>query len=277
VLTIWYLANDAVTEWLVASLNSLRAVEPDVVVKVIPYDDRIERLRRLLPRWNADIVDWPLNDYDALGETIGVRASTKGMFRKLLVLGLSDGPNLYIDSDTVVLRKLTPFVDAFTQSGADLAVADCDVPQVFHPGPLAERTLGFNAGFFIVRAGLIELSSLQTFTTDALRVADQFVIDNVDQPFLNFVCDEAEWDVRTITQLVPGTPYCTWSEQAIDPIQPWIHWAGRQLVRDMSYRSLWVRWRLEGAPPAQKVRFRLGETRTALTKAGRHLVTRRSA
>jgi hypothetical protein len=108
VLTIWYLANDAVTEWLVASINSLRAVEPDVDVRVIPYDDRIERLCRLLPRYNADIVDWPLNDYDALGETIGVRASARGMFRKLALLGLLDGPNLYIDADTVILRQLRP-------------------------------------------------------------------------------------------------------------------------------------------------------------------------
>jgi hypothetical protein len=183
------------------------------------------------------------------------------MFRKLALLGLSDGPNLYIDSDTVILRQLLPFADAWSESGADLAVADADVPQAFHPGPLAQRTLGFNAGFFIARAGLTDLSNLQTLATDALRVVDQFVIENVDQPFFNFVCDEAGWDVRTITQLVPGTPYCTWSERAIDPVQPWIHWAGRSLAYDMSHRELWVRWRLEGAAPAEKARFRLGETR----------------
>jgi hypothetical protein len=277
VLTIWYLANDAVTEWVVASMNSLRAVEPDVAVKVIPYDDRIEQLCHLLPRWNADIVDWPLSDYDALGETVGARPSARGMFRKLALLGLSDGPNLYIDSDTVILRQLLPFADAWSESGADLAVADADVPQAFHPGPLAQRTLGFNAGFFIARAGLTDLSNLQTLATDALRVVDQFVIENVDQPFFNFVCDEAGWDVRTITQLVPGTPYCTWSERAIDPVQPWIHWAGRSLAYDMSHRELWVRWRLEGAAPAEKARFRLGETRTALKRTVRHLATRRSA
>jgi hypothetical protein len=214
---VWYLANDAVTEWLVASMNSLRAVEPNVVVKVIPYDDRIERLCHLLPRWDAEILDWPLNDYDGLGETIGVRAGARGMFWKFALLGLSDGPNLYIDADTVVRRQLRPFVDAWSRSGADLAVADSDVKQVFHKGPLAERTVGFNAGFFIARAGLIDLSNLQEFATAALRVLDQFVIGNNEQPFLNFVCDEAGWDVRTITQLVPGAPLCTWSElTAID-------------------------------------------------------------
>jgi hypothetical protein len=175
------------------------------------------------------------------------------------------------------LRQLRPFVDAWNQSGSDLAVADCDIPQVFHRGPLAERTLGFNAGFFIARAGLIDLSNLQTFATDALRVADQFVIECADQPFFNFVCDEAGWDVRTITQLAPGTPSCTWSERAIDPVQPWIHWAGCPLVHDMSHRALWARWRLEGSAPAEKMRFRLGETRASLTRTARHLATRRRA
>jgi hypothetical protein len=274
VLTIWYLANDAVTEWLTASMNSLRAVEPDVVVKVLPYDDRIDRLSQLLPRWNAELVDWPLSQYDTLGGAIGVR-DRAALFRKLALLGLSDGPNLYIDADTIIRRQLRPFVDAWSQSGADLAVADCDVKEVFHPGSLAERTLGFNAGFFIARAGLIELSDLQTFARDALPVLDQFVIGNPEQSFFNFVCDEAEWEVRTITQLAPGTPLCTWSEVAIDPAQPWVHWAGRNLVPDMSHRALWVRWRLEGASPGEKLTFRLRETRTRLRRTVRYLSPRR--
>lgn len=124
---VYTLANDAVYDQLIALLNSIECnVDPDVLVCVIPFDKRIEKIRReidsrknawlfedqaLIQRWEnfAEEV-W---SYHPKANKRGVRYSPygKGHHRKFVVF---DGPFqqfVFYDADSLAMKPLNSVVE----------------------------------------------------------------------------------------------------------------------------------------------------------------------
>jgi hypothetical protein len=81
---IYFLANDNVLDWLIASINSIRAYGCDMPIVIIPFDDRIEGVARFAERRNATIwFDDSQRELDELGAFLGFSKTNRHLYRKL--------------------------------------------------------------------------------------------------------------------------------------------------------------------------------------------------
>src|SRR5579883_2781869 len=103
---VYVLANDHVLDLAIACLNSFRHHNPDVPLCLIPFDGRIQEIRKLQNKYRFTIFDNEplLRRCDEISRRFHSRVF--GHYRKLVMW---DGPFdrfVYIDSDTVTLRNL---------------------------------------------------------------------------------------------------------------------------------------------------------------------------
>lgn len=115
------LANDAVIGDLTALCESVRRHDPQLPLTVIPFDDRVERTRRLLAGFGFDLFSGPqLEEMDELGrrywpgETFRPRT-----MRKFCAFTGAYERFLFLDSDIVLFESMEPFFAAFRASTSD--------------------------------------------------------------------------------------------------------------------------------------------------------------
>src|SRR3954464_6851085 len=122
---VYFLANDPHIEWVRAFLESVRAWNRDIPIRMIPYDDRIERLSKLCSTYDFRVHSDPaLHDLDRLGHfLISKPGRQSGMFRKLSSFWGPFEQFVYLDSDVIVAADVDRFVAAVDESQCDFAFA----------------------------------------------------------------------------------------------------------------------------------------------------------
>lgn len=131
---VYFLADDAVLQWALAMLVSLRSHEPTLPVVWVPFGGPDRHLRQHLNSY--DVVTWrgeqDLREWEALGRTffptnpIGAR-----LFRKLAVF---DGPLetfIFLDTDVVIRRPLSWAYEALSRADTPLAFYDEALDDVY--------------------------------------------------------------------------------------------------------------------------------------------------
>jgi hypothetical protein len=195
---IYTMANDNVSEWLLALLASLKIMNGQLPVCVIPFDSRVDAVRRLClafgyPLWEPAEL---LARCDQIGETVAPREGSwtfgHGNFRRLAAFGGPFDEFIYLDADTLVLEPLTPVFEACTRSGQDIVFGDTAGDFAYNPGARREElraggTPEWNAGIYYSRAGALRLEEMMAASRVDL-VADRTIIrrDAADQSFLNW-------------------------------------------------------------------------------------------
>ena len=281
----YLLANDAIADWAIALLESIRTHDPDLRVVLIPFDDACTRMRVIAARYGVEVFDDPsLAALDEVGARFaGDHHVGVHQFRKLAAFWGPLDEFVYLDADVVTLLSLSPMLDAFADSAADLAVADLDPDQVYRPGPLRDvlserrQRLGFSTGFFMGRHGTLTLDDVQQAACRALPVIDQLVVEHADQAFMNFLVDDRGLRVAQLADLVVDLARTTWAvhdlrtdaegRRRLDAPGredhgrrvPFLHWAGLPIGLQMPNVALFTRFRLRSEVWWRRVWFVLRE------------------
>ncbi|TDB72433.1 hypothetical protein [Micromonospora sp. KC723] len=248
---VYFLANDAILDRVIAFLNSFRSYNPRLPLCLVPFADDVDRVRSLADRygfsvWDDDAV---LRECDAIGREFhdGV---TWGHYRKLAMWTGGFDEFLYIDSDTIVLEPVDFVFDHLDRY--DFLTSHSDLPEirrwvwrdsVYDTGALTSEQIGYAAstGFVASRAGLIDPAEVRRSLAAPLALAPHMELLCREQPLLNYL------------MVTSGRPYSSLSAIAAatnDPGIPQEQWAGLdvgrveagRLVPSRVQRVLLVHW-----------------------------------
>lgn len=268
---VYILGNDVVLEYAIGLFRSLRHHSPHLPVRLLPYDDRVEKLRPWMERYNIQLHDEPdYTFYDHLGDQLWDRVHLgHHMFRKFAAFSGPFEDFLYLDIDIAILAPVERLFDTFTRSNAGFMTFDNDLDNVYKRTPWRDelegtgRTRGFNAGAFLSRRGYFSHPELLTLLADAKRLQDNFVYQ-YDQPFINFAVDMTGLRQVRLPELDPSVPDKLWGDQV--PFEfhqgawrlltpghrdygkagPLIHWAGHNGGDPFPNRHIFYHYRLMG-------------------------------
>src|SRR5262249_17073644 len=154
----------------------------DIACYIIPYDHRLERVRTIVKRYDAVIVEPPhLEDLQAIGGLFCPdRPVAQRVFRKLSAFFVGVDEVLFCDADVVFLKPVEAIFDAFGASGKDLLYADSDINQVYTDPSFQRRMIqdygaqGINTGFWIARGDLFSFEDFQALASQAQTVKHCF-------------------------------------------------------------------------------------------------------
>src|SRR5262245_28168758 len=258
------LANDHVATWLTACLNSLRRHSTDILCYIIPYDDRLERVRVIVQRYDAAIVEPPyLEGLQGIAARLcPANPVAQRVFRKLAVFFVGVDEVLFSDADVVFLKPVEEIFDAFAVSGMDLLYADSDITRVYTETSFQRRMVqdygakGINTGFWIARGDLFSFEDFQALANQAQALKHCFDPLTMEQPFLNYCLDVTRTHYGHLSRALDGFPRCSWGAlEAQDRDGQWfcseqyntgssplymLHWAGSGYCWGMANRRIFL-------------------------------------
>jgi hypothetical protein len=268
---VYILGNDVVLEFAIGLFRSLRHYSPDIPVRLLPYDGRLEKLRPWMERYGITLHEDPdYGFYDQLGDQLWDEVHMgHHMFRKFAAFTGPFDDFLYLDIDIAVLAPLENLFNDFARSGAEFMTFDNDLDNVYKRTPWRNeleqsgRTKGFNAGAFLSQRGLFARPELTTLLAEAKRLRDNFVYQ-FDQPFFNFAVDIKGLRQIRLPEFNSAVPDKLWGDQI--PIanfngawrlltpshrdqgkaEPLIHWAGHHGDDPFPNRHIFYHFRLMG-------------------------------
>lgn len=216
---IYTLANDVVYDQLVALLNSIEVnVSPDFPVCVIPYDDRLEQVRKeIQTRKNVELLDnpeilgrwedfstkiWEIHPFARKSwDSKGIQGVNRlGMHRRFCAFDPESPFDefIYFDGDVLVLNSLDYIFEQLKQQ--DFVVYDfqykdpshvynvnsSQLEKVFNPERISQEI--FCAGFYASKKGLFPPEQRDWFLEQLKKgEADILYPNGPDQSILNYM------------------------------------------------------------------------------------------
>lgn len=302
---LYCLANDAVLDWTLAFLESLRAYNPGVELVVIPFDERIDRLAAVAPVYDFVLLDKPelFTALDAVGRALhpGSRIGEK-MFRKFAAFHGTHEHFLFLDSDIIVLTALDPLMDQLLASRSDFIFFDTS-PDWAYADPaflrMMRREYGsreFAAGAMVSRKGFLGVDDLTAVCAEKDRLRKVFPSGVFDQPYWNYLVDRKKARVAAAYEIIPGLASGLWAAEPVDlgakqlrenataqvtrrgKLVPFLHWAGYRCDNTMPNLELFLHFRVRAERSwlgALRCRYRFRRaprsTLAALRRAGTRL------
>ncbi|HUD35995.1 MAG TPA: hypothetical protein VMR14_03795 [Streptosporangiaceae bacterium] len=248
-------ANDAVLDWFIALVSSLRSTNPGLPVTVLPFDGQVARIRDICARMEVNF--WEptalLEQCDAIGHRVfprryhGTIFGRTGNFHRLCAF---DGPYdnfLYLDADTVVLSGLDKTFEACQKDQADIVFVDRSDGWSFLPSPrkaqlLAEGAQEWCSGAFLSRRGVASVRDFSRASRERLQQDLPVLRVKVgEQPFISWYVATAPVSAAHLPDVMNAAP--AWAFQptlaragglvAADKTKPYdsyelkiLHWAG---------------------------------------------------
>ncbi|MES9509796.1 hypothetical protein ABWJ92_25815 [Streptomyces sp. NPDC000609] len=189
---VYFVANDRVLELATVFLNSFRSNNPDIPLRLIPFDDDHQRIAALAERYGFDI--WADDELLARCDEISLsfHDRPKGHFRKLAAWEGEFDEFLYIDSDTAVLQSIDFVFDQL--DGYGFLTATSNLPgrawkdSIEESGILTPEQYGYraNTGFVASRKGVLTFPGVTAALPAARAVAPHMKL-GYEQPFLNYL------------------------------------------------------------------------------------------
>ena len=262
---IYTVANDPFIEWVLPLIASTCYHNPDVPLVVIPFDERVERLRNVVRAWPQvslfDDVEC-LRQLDAVGKR-AMGNDLCGHFRRYAAFSGPAKTFAYIDADAIVLRSLATVLDTLPVR-RERILFDAWHPDYCYRGELRQRmesaypARGYNSGIFYSSHGAVTVEDLAAAASELARLGAD-LSGLYEQPVFNYVIDTMRiqaaalsdhdhigtgWAGREIRKT--GSDFIVDSPGAGDHGYPifTLHWAGTaRPSRRMPHRRLWLRYR----------------------------------
>ena len=262
--TIFTLGNDVVLDWLIGFFNSLRSINTTVKVKVIPFDDRIAKLKNLRESFDFEIVEHSsLQDLEEIGTRFWDGNIMSGKtWRKLACFTVQDDPFIFMDSDIVFTENPDTLYDIYASSDSAFMCFDIDETQVYKRGLLRDfmkqkyNSRSFNSGCFISKGSTFSIDEIREVASGAYSKKKDF-LGWGDQTFINYLLDTSEINVSVFSEVDKSYSPSTWAKNSIIDKEgkvftkgkpmPFIHWAGYDIGFFMPSKSVYQEWRLHGA------------------------------
>jgi hypothetical protein len=274
---IYVLANDAVEEWFVALLHSLRRHLPGAKVRLVPFDHQMGRLRALQSRFDFEIFEHESSGWLVeIGKKLEIGRTPYGpnWFKRFTAFFGPDDAFAYLDARTLVLSDLSVGFEALESGTVDLVHFGGDPNQSFETGPIRTqfsatgRCFGFNSGLWLSRRSLFSKEEMCRAAEFCVANRGQMNPRNTDQFFLNVLCALTTTRVANFADFEgrftrdpwafahPGIfqkrgEYRVWAHGGMSHgrVLPLVHWAGIKLSPAMPLRRLWTEYRFEGSRP----------------------------
>jgi len=192
---VFFLANNAMFDQVVAFLASFRRYNQLIPLIFIPFDDSTEKLKNISTEYGFSVWDdWEtLLRCDQLSTL--VKGEVFGHFRKLACWGGPFDEFIYIDVDTVILEPLDPVFEFlseydFLSSHSNIASLkkwvwkDSMVPGTH----LSHHQIAYsaNSGFMCSKIGALTLDDAFAAHYRHPDVLEHLATELIDQPFLNY-------------------------------------------------------------------------------------------
>jgi hypothetical protein len=211
------LANDHFFDYLVPFLESFREHNPYLRLCIIPFDDHIEKVRAVVPLYDAELIERDYASIDAFSAYLfGENTYLKNRLRKLAAFDLDLDEFLFMDVDMVVGQPLDSFFGHIRPGKIDLLFAS-SANSVFKEGenPLTGSTADnlFSTGVFVCSR---MVATFDTIRDCFHRQRNDFLARKVehlfDQPLLNYfflvtgriACKASQRKVRYVYSSVFG-------------------------------------------------------------------------
>jgi len=273
---VYCMSNDGFADWTIAFLESFRRYNPTTELIIVPFDDRIDRIAALAPRYNFTLLqDEPLlQRLDRIGNDLFhedyPRLRRQKMIRKFAVFHGPLDQFLYLDADIVALSRLDLLMGKLLGSGADFSFFDTSTEFVYADLSFRRHmeaefgSRSFSSGSFISSRGFIALEELSEVCREKDRLKRVFHPLTSDQPYLNYLVDVKRAKVAASYEIVPELLPGTWAgEGPVDigakrlrklgtgPVTrggktlPFLHWAGFECNRRMPNLEYYLHFRLQ--------------------------------
>jgi len=239
-----FMGNDAVFPQALAFLESFRAHNPLLRLAMIPFADDIQKMERLAPIFNFDILQLDTSRWDELAREFypGVEQKYMNRLRKLAIFDLDDPAIIYIDLDTVVLQDLTFIAEKLVNDSVDLiCTAVNNDPWVYNEKFKANaqfaRSKRFSDGFFAFNSRNIGNKGYNVLLENKSLYFDVRASGVYSQPATNFIVDMLALRVGEVYRLYPSISPQVWYAGRLQELDGkvistdggkvlFVHWAG---------------------------------------------------
>lgn len=251
---VYFVANDRVVELVTVFLNSFRHTNPDIPLRLIPFDESYGQVAALSERYEFTVwEDEPLLAWcDDI--SLSFHDQRKGHFRKLAAWEGEFEEFLYIDSDTAVLRSIDFVFDYLADHGFVTATSNLPgrawLQTIGNSGKLTPEQYGYaaNTGFVASRRGALTQAGIAAALPMGRELKPHMKL-GYEQPFLNYLMVTSELpftslhQLRTVTgdQTIPGEVFA-WT--------PGVRAEGGGIVHPSVPPALLVHW-TEPVKPTQ--------------------------
>lgn len=282
---VYVLANDRYLEWTIALLESIRAWNPDLPIRFLPFDDRCARTAALAARYRFSVEEpASLAWLDGVGRRLrpagGGDGLPVGTYRRFACFWGAFDEFVFVDSDVVVTCDLDRVIDSLDRTGADLSYMHAASLDVVYadaaalPGTSTPPRVGINGGVWAARRGVV---SEQGFRAVAARLEPhRQQIINSDQTVLSYLVDSSSLAVTRFDQpgavdlgyphgwlwagdTWDGVPFSVERRAGLPVLRALgrdaaiVHWAGCALTAGMAHRRLWREYRWRGGAPRARL------------------------
>jgi len=270
---VFVLANDAVADWFSAFVASFRTHNPQLPLRLIPFDEKTRRCEELIRRAGGEVYrdDAAFTALERIGRALELGTTPSGphWFRRFAAFGGPFETFAYLDCRMLVLADIAGFADAAATFDVPLVHYDQMIDQVYDDGPVRREFCrqglghGFSSNIWASRRGLFTIAEMECAAQECVGVRSQMNPRNTDQFFLNYLCDSrgirachiADLDARYAHSAWAndrGTPYRdadgVWRKWDFGGLQHrkevlFLHWAGIRLHPAMPHFRLHRRFR----------------------------------
>ncbi|MDI3423359.1 glycosyltransferase family protein [Streptomyces luteolus] len=189
---VYFVANDRVVELVTVFLNSFRRTNPDIPLRLIPFDETYGQIAALGERYKFTV--W--NDEPLLARcdeiSLSFHERRTGHFRKLAAWEGEFDEFLYIDSDTAILRNIDFVFDHLAEHAFVTATSHLPgrawLESVKTSGKLTEKQYAYaaNTGFVASRKGALTRAGIAAALPAARELKPHMKL-GYEQPFLNYL------------------------------------------------------------------------------------------
>ncbi|MER5985798.1 hypothetical protein [Streptomyces sp. NPDC001787] len=189
---VYFVANDRVVELVTVFLSSFRRTNPDIPLRLIPFDGEYGQVAALGERYGFTV--WEDEQLLARcdGTSLSFHQRRRGHFRKLAAWEGEFDEFLYIDSDTAVLRNIDFVFDYLMDYGFVTATSNLPgrawLESVKESGKLTAEQYEYaaNTGFVASRKGALTMAGITAALPAARELAPHMKL-GYEQPFLNYL------------------------------------------------------------------------------------------
>lgn len=281
---IYFLANDKVFEQTVAFLNSLRAHNPRIPLCLIPYDRDISMISELAAEYGFSIFEDSrcLATCDAI--SLHFHGKSRGHYRKIAAWNGIFDEFIYIDVDTIVLRRLDDVLSLLDRYDVITAFSNEPHSRKFVWKDSIDPTLGVtrdeidfaaNTGFIASKKGLLRLPGIENLVLQARELAPHMELLCVEQAPLNYLIVKSTSRYTSLHRLNRESGDHTWPAECWPGDDKWkidlngrssyggemrevlfVHWSGLMVPRRWERRLYSVLERVGIKAPTMRVKIK---------------------
>lgn len=277
---VYSLANDPVIEQFIAFVKSFRKYNPTLPLTVIRFDTNTDKMQELALKYNFKIwhheLEQELNDIGSRFEPNNKTLAK--LFKKFSAFWGEYDTFMFWDSDVAIVDDLTPILEKFDKSDAQILYFDSDPQFAYNAGWLRDKmtrehnSAHMNTGSWGGKKGGITIEDMRSYMLNFEEFKNE-LWDVGEQPFLNYCFDTKHLKKIRINQLIPGRAFSVWYNLPIerkgdkyywtDPEHAGqmvaVHWAGCGFKNTYKHHTapIFLRYRLLDESMHAKYRYYL--------------------